>query len=79
MDQSDRFVTLSYLGYFNEKKSPVKGCETKFMDLFRHRGICNKKLGKVKNFQFYVAIGFFEKRAKTSSRRAYSAPPPKKK
>ena len=33
-----------------KNKSALRGGKTKFVDFFFHRGIRNKKLGKVKNF-----------------------------
>ena len=40
-------------------KSALRGGKTKFVDFF-HRSIRNKKLGKVKNFQVWVAWRLFE-------------------
>ena len=46
------------------------------MDFFFHRGIRNKNLGKVKNFQVWVAKDLLRKGQKTTGGGAYSAPPP---
>ena len=32
-------------------QSALRGGKTKFFDLFFHRGICNRKVCKIKNFQ----------------------------
>ena len=41
-----------------------EGGKTKFLDFFCHRGIRNKKVCKVKNFQVWVPHDIFELKAK---------------
>ena len=46
-------LTLISMGDF--PKSALRRGKTKFFDFFFHGGIRNKKLGKVNNFQVWVA------------------------
>ena len=47
-----------------------EGVKTKFLDFFFHRGIRNKKVCKVKNFQVWVLHDNFEQQAKRKGLRA---------
>ena len=61
--------------YWVSQKCSARGLN-KFSDFFFHRGIRNKNLGKVKNFQVWVAWRFLSKGQKTTGG-AYSSPTPR--